>query len=151
MSDMTIIGPADIYAELRNIQAVNDGKLEPELVVEFARDPGTALHRKFEWDDTVAAHYYRLDQARDTIQIFRYEKVTDGKPKRVRAFTSIKEGEHREYRDTVEVLEHPDWRAQHIAGLRREAMEWAKRASDFAEFADLVSIIERFDVEDLEA
>lgn len=38
-----------------------------EEVVNLARDPGTELHRCFEWDDTVAAEKWRRHQAR---QIF---------------------------------------------------------------------------------
>lgn len=46
------------------------GTLTPEEVVRLARSPDSVLHDAFEWDDSVAAHKYRLDQARDLISSF---------------------------------------------------------------------------------
>lgn len=55
--------------ELEHLRTTHGGLLKPEDVVEFAKDPKTALHSKFEWDDTEAAREYRLVQARTIIQL----------------------------------------------------------------------------------
>jgi hypothetical protein len=38
--------------------------VDPWKVLEYARDPNTALHKWFEWDDALAAQRYRLHQLR---------------------------------------------------------------------------------------
>ena len=45
------------------------GAVTPSLVVEFAKDETTELHKRFEWDDTAAAEQYRLNQARRVIRV----------------------------------------------------------------------------------
>ena len=39
----------------------------PEQILEFAKNPCTELHKCFEWDDSVAAYRYRLQQARTVV------------------------------------------------------------------------------------
>jgi hypothetical protein len=58
-----------IADELRIIRS-RSALLEPEQIVEFARNPSTALHSKFTWDDSVAAHQHRLWQARQLIAVY---------------------------------------------------------------------------------
>lgn len=58
-----------VQEELERIRAANDGLLKPEHVVEFAKDPNTALHSHFEWDDTEAARQFRLVQAGSVIRL----------------------------------------------------------------------------------
>lgn len=51
------------------IQAVeSDGRLTPDAVVAAASDPQSPLHNRFEWDDSKAAHQFRLEQARTLIR-----------------------------------------------------------------------------------
>lgn len=64
---------ADALRALEN----RHGQLSPELVVEAAADPESPLHDHFEWDDEVAGHAYRLDQARALIVSVKYEVVTE--------------------------------------------------------------------------
>lgn len=45
-----------------------DGRITPDVVLDAARDPASALHDQFEWDDSVAAHKHRLGQARQLIR-----------------------------------------------------------------------------------
>ncbi len=43
------------------------GILTPDSVVEDATDPESVLHPLFEWNNDIAAHKYRVDQARTVI------------------------------------------------------------------------------------
>lgn len=54
--------------------------LSAKDVVDFAKLPGSALHRRFEWDDAKAALGYRLEIARDILQSFKItvERKTEG-------------------------------------------------------------------------
>lgn len=56
-------------AELDAIQASDPERLlKPVAVVETATDPANALHPYFEWNDDVAGHQYRVNQARALIR-----------------------------------------------------------------------------------
>jgi len=58
---------AAVAEELESIYQ-RQGGLRPDVVVEWARKhPHSALHSRFTWDDTKAAHAYRLWQARELI------------------------------------------------------------------------------------
>lgn len=48
---------------LERVKGHNSGDLTPEAVVEAAKDKRNPLHAVFEWDDSKAAHEYRLQQA----------------------------------------------------------------------------------------
>ena len=55
--------------ELKAIAEKHGGILKPDDVVKFAENPKTALHAAFDWDDTEAAHKWRIEQARGIIQV----------------------------------------------------------------------------------
>ena len=58
-------------------------------MVEYARDPKTALHSRFEWDDSKAGHDWRLYQARQIIRLSVL--VLDNVRDPVRAWVSMKD------------------------------------------------------------
>lgn len=62
--------PLTVREELEIIARASGGIATPEAVVDYAKDPSTALHSRFEWDDAVAGHLHRLEQAR---HILRYK------------------------------------------------------------------------------
>jgi hypothetical protein len=55
------------------------GRLTPDMVVNDAEDPSSPLHKYFEWDESRAAHAYRLDQARRLIARVRVCVTVDKK------------------------------------------------------------------------
>lgn len=59
---------SEIKASLEAIAERSGGQLTPEAVVDAARDPSSALHAHFTWDDAEAAHKRRLDEARTLIR-----------------------------------------------------------------------------------
>ena len=68
-----------IRKELKKL--TEDGILEPESVVDAARDPKSAMHDQFNWDDSEAAHSYRLQQARALIKRVVVEVVRSDQEK----------------------------------------------------------------------
>lgn len=62
MSGSAVKAALDLLAER------NEGRLTPEAVVAAARDPESALHEHFTWDDAEAAQKRRLDEARALIR-----------------------------------------------------------------------------------
>ncbi len=76
-----------VQRELQEICEANGGLLRAEDIVAFARNKKTALHKKFEWEDTKAAHQYRLEQAR---RIIRVEVIMpEGATAPIRSFVSF--------------------------------------------------------------
>jgi hypothetical protein len=75
-----------IQAELDGLK--KEGLINPHDVVDFARNPGTALHSQFTWDDTEAAHKWRLEQARELLRVFVV--ISPQSTENVRAFVSLK-------------------------------------------------------------
>ena len=74
-------------AELREIEAANNGVILPEQVVRRAKNPASALHSAFDWNDTDAARKYRLEQARQLIRVVVEFSPQTGE--NVRAYVSV--------------------------------------------------------------
>jgi hypothetical protein len=89
------------------------GLINPHTVVERARDPDSALHDQFTWDDTEAGNKWRLEEARRLIRVFVVQPVVEGKEP-VRAFVSLstdrKSGGG--YRALADVLSDDELKAQ---------------------------------------
>lgn len=65
-------------------------KVTAEAVVESASHPDHALHRFFEWEDGIAAHQYRLEQARSLIRTIKVVSVSNGDRKvRIPEYVSL--------------------------------------------------------------
>lgn len=75
-----------------------DGLVQPERVVEAASNPDSPLHRYFEWDDSEAAHQWRLAQAR---RLVVRVVVRDGSRKPVRVNVTIRKADGTERRGYV--------------------------------------------------
>lgn len=69
-----------ILEEVRSLQAA--GPLTAERVLERAKDPTSALHSEFEWNDALAAHKQRLTVAQTLIIRVRVRIETPASPPR---------------------------------------------------------------------
>lgn len=94
VTDLAISGvPQEVAAAIREAYLEEDGQRLPELVLAKAEAGDNRLRGYFEWDDTVAGHQHRLNQA---AQLVRRVKVTvlksaDSPPIQVRAYLARKE------------------------------------------------------------
>jgi len=83
---------------LRNLET-RAGYLDPDVVVEEARDPESDLHPYFEWDDTLAGQAYRLAQAGDLIRRVKIEiKTSDEQPMHCVRYVSTRRDAPSRYR-----------------------------------------------------
>ena len=133
-----------IQAELQQIQAANGGVLRPEAVVEFARDPATALHRRFTWDDNEAAHQYRLWQAREVIRVCVTILPQSDEP--VRTYVSLTSDRIKEgggYRTTESVLSIAEQRAELLDQALRELAAWQAKYRQIKELAAVFAEAEK--------
>lgn len=126
---------------LSELQAIRDehGQLTPVLVVETARDPEHPLHSRFDWDDSVAAEKWRLEQASQLLRVTK--RVDLSRPTDLRAFTAIKgENSHKaDYVPTEEALADNFTRTLVLRDMKREWQLFKRRYDHMAEFAAFLS------------
>lgn len=134
---------SDVLKELNSIARQNSGLLRAEDVVAFASDPETALHSRFEWDDTEAAAKYRLFQARNIIRVT--VTMLPRASKEFRAFVSLKADRYQAgggYRATAKVLSDPEKRAALLDEALQDLEVWRER---YRELKALTPIFEAID------
>lgn len=119
------------------------GTVTPERVVAFASNPKTALHRRFVWDDTEAAHQYRVFQARQVLRVYVY--VPEGQEKTVRAFVSLQTDRHIGvgYRHIEDVMSDPEMRAQLLDEALDELRVFQKKYRRLKELAPVFAAAKR--------
>jgi hypothetical protein len=107
-----------VAEELRSLRGDNAGVLDPERIVDFASDPETALHAKFEWDDSVAGHKHRIWQARQLIRVYVTVLDTGKGAEPIRMYVTTVQSEEQPggYRLTEEVLGDEEARHSLIIG-----------------------------------
>ena len=121
-----------IENELRRIMQVNGGLLDPADVVITARDPASALHRCFTWDDGDAAAQWRLEEARKLIRSVTVI-IPGAEPLEIRAFVSLPADRPHGggYRDVAEVGTSELMREQFMAELHASAQRFENIARVF--------------------
>ena len=120
------------------------GKLKPELVVDAAQSPASPLHRFFQWDDSVAAREYRIQQARGLIRSVHVKIIDDEEIRKpVRAFISMdRYTGNSGYENVVSVMSDDAKREQVLRVARAELEAWRKRYDDLEEFSLLHKFID---------
>lgn len=74
-----------VESELKRLES-RAGTLTPESVIEAARNDKSALHGYFDWDDTIAAHKWRIEQARTLIRSVKIEVSVEARQIRTVAY-----------------------------------------------------------------
>lgn len=95
----------EIGEELQSISAQH-GQVTPEIVVEQARDEDSALHRCFQWDDSIAANEYRKGQARQVIRSIRVINESTGEQSP--AFVHVTYDDEKRYVETGVAVKDDD-------------------------------------------
>lgn len=133
-----------VYEELDRIRRSHGGVLLPNDVVAAAKSTKSPLHGQFTWDDSRAAHEYRLEQARHLIRV----AVTILEPtgdREVRAFVSLRNDRANVgggYRAIVDVLSSDKLRAQMLAEARADMLAFQVKYSSLEELAGVFKAIE---------
>ena len=114
------------------------GRLDAELVVSLATYPAHPLHSYFEWDDTAAAHRWRIEQAGMLLRV-TYRPDPE-KPTELRAFMAVRgeDAPRSQYVPTSEALADPFTRELILRQMKREWIGFKRRYEDMAEFAALI-------------
>jgi hypothetical protein len=97
--------------------------LTPDMLVEYAANPKTHVHRCFTWDNDAAAHQYRLQQARmliRSVQIVYEERPAE--PQRVFTLVTVEHGNAKQgYMPTEIIVTKPDLFSDALRRLKAEA------------------------------
>ena len=80
----------------------SDGRVTPEAVLKAAESESSPLHAYFEWDNDVAAHEHRLNQARDLIRQVRFTITYEDRSYKVPRYVSDPRVEKSAYIDTTD-------------------------------------------------
>ena len=132
--------------ELDEIARENGGIVRPVDVLNYARDPETALHGQFTWDDGEAAERYRLWQAREVLQIYVRIETSDEEKQNIRLFVSLPSDRkaNRGYRPLVKVLKSKKLRAELFALALSElrALRYNPRYRDLHELEPVWTAID---------
>lgn len=115
--------------------------VDPKDVVNLARDESNELHKCFEWDDSIAAEKYRVEQARRVMcfLVIREEKAEPEKTP-IRFFYKTKEEEG--YKPTTFIMKHED---EYQALLTRAKGELKTFEQKYKMLTELKSVFEAID------
>ena len=124
------------------------GKVEPERVVDEARDSDALLHPAFEWDDTKAAQYYRTGQAQRLIGNLVRVAVSEGeekKPVQIRAFVNVSSGNHKaDYKPVSVAMGNCSYRSAVLENARKEAAMYVAKYKALIQATEWYSQFEAF-------
>lgn len=129
--------------ELRTIERNGGGILHPEAVVEFAKNPATALHSAFEWDNTEAARQWRIQQARQLIRVVC--EYTPHSTEPVKAFVALKADRYEDggYRYMPTLLRSKDGRDAVLKTALWELEAFQKKYQELEELAEVFAAIRK--------
>jgi|ERR1035437_121881 hypothetical protein len=133
-----------IAQELEIVRRKGRGILRAESVVEYARDPGTALHERFEWDDDKAAQEYRIWQARHLIRVM--VTVLPQHKGEVRVYVSLGDDRQQEgggYRTISAVMADPEMRTAMLEEAADDMRLFKVKYRVLTELADVFEAMDR--------
>jgi hypothetical protein len=129
--------PQMIGEALEKISETAKGELTPKAVVDAARSKRHPLHVHFEWDDSIAAENYRVDQARSLIRVIRvHDEAT---PEPARAFISINSRTGTSYRSLADVKRSPDFQQAVMAQADKDLEAFQRRYRELTDICEFVS------------
>lgn len=76
--------------EMERIEALY-GSLTPQNILDASRPQNALFNSLFQWDDTIAAEHYRLQQARTILNNIEVSVISDGQPKQISVYEVIKQ------------------------------------------------------------
>ena len=132
----------EVAEQLRLLEGEN-GRLDPVVVVDAARDPASPLHAYFEWDDTEAARQHRLGQARQLIRRIKIEVTVRDVPVEVVRYVRDHDDGADGYRDILRVRDDADIARATIIDEMARVSKAARRAKAVAAVLGIGEDVER--------
>jgi hypothetical protein len=130
-----------IANELRRIADEHDGIVKPEIVVEEARSEDSPMHSHFEWDDSEAAHRYRIWQAR--VLISSVEVITPQREREpVFVSVTIDRAAGGGYRLLRDVMSSEDLRTQLLIDAKKEMIHFKLKYQQIHELSKVFAAMD---------
>ena len=122
-----------------------DGGVTPEGLLKEAESADSPLHDCFEWNDTVAARMWRLEQASYVLRSIEVviEKAEDAEPVKVRMFHSVEQDEKRFYTTLTNARNEPELWEQVKQRALEEIQSWQRTYRHITEFEIIFEAIEK--------
>lgn len=130
----------EVISTLVAIAEKNHGVLTPEAVVDHAKRDDSPLHGRFTWDDSEAAHQYRLWQARQLIRVTIKYLPNGSETIPARIFVSLTTDRTNDgggYRHIVDVMSDKDMKAQLLRDALDELVRFETKYAALKELADV--------------
>lgn len=129
--------------ELERIERKH-GQISPKLVLDESRKESAPLHKIFEWDDSIAAEKYRLQQAGSIINnlVVVLDEYEHKEP--VRAFVNVvanAPARNGEFVSIVSAMQSEEAREAVLQNALRELKEFQKKYKDLGELAGIFAEI----------
>lgn len=148
MTDWKIKGiyKADAGECYREIEELGEA-VTPEMIVDYAQNESTELHKCFEWDDSIAAHKYRVETARRilTLIVVRPDKEEPQErnftPQRI--YVSNNENKH-EYIKINHAVRNDDEYQKLLEAARRDAEAFVRKYRGLPELKEIIEVIEEY-------
>lgn len=133
----------EITKELERIRQKDGGVLNPHTVLKEARRKNSPLHDQFTWDDSEAAHQYRLWQARELIRVS--VTVLEPNTSAVRTYVSLREDRQSGvgYRHLADVLSDEEQRQQLLDQALDDLERIRQKYSHLEELAEVFEAASR--------
>ena len=122
------------------------GQLNPEMVVRHALDnPGSNLHSFFEWNDTLAARQWRIEQAKMLLRSVVIVREEDPRGTEIRLFVNIDrvEDEPSKYVNTQRAMADDEMRAMVLSRVEHELYAIRRKHTDLHELAGVWKSIDQ--------
>ena len=133
--------PQIVGDKLQELRDQNNG-LTASIVIEEAKHKTSVLHGAFEWDDSKAAHQWRLHSARHLMRSVEIVSTSaEGDIRNLPAFVFVKTDSGPHYETLARVLSDEELRTQVLNKALKEFEQWQQRYKEYEEF---LSVFETF-------
>ena len=124
-----------IYSEIQSIGEEATAK----QILDYARDENTELHKCFEWDDSIAAERWRLQQARLIVCNLVYQEPEKHEPTKIRVMQST---ENNTYKPVRLILQNKPEYEQLLNRALAELHAFKERYKNLSELEEILALID---------
>lgn len=122
-----------------------DGVVTKESFLEASRPITAPTHNAFEWDDSVAAEKYRLEQSGQIIRNLCVKIIKDDKPEKVTAYVNINKttADNARYMSLQVALEDDENRSAVLENALNELRLFKRKYETLSELAEVFTAIDK--------
>ncbi len=122
-----------------------DGVVTKESFLEASRPIEAPTHNAFEWNDSVAAEKYRLEQSGQIIRNLCVKIIKDGKPEKATAYVNVSKttADKAKYMSLQVALEDGENRNTVLGNALNELKAFKRKYERLSELAEVITVIDK--------